>query len=137
VPSFYGNCDQLKQVIIGIILNAMDSMEESEHPQLEITTGIERAEEQECLFIRFKDNGCGIPPEMMDRLFEPFFTTKDGGKGVGLGLSICWGIVRSQGGTIDVDSTPGEGSVFKIQLPLQSSADLYDTQEYMAAVTTS
>jgi len=134
-PPFQGNSDQLKQVLIGLILNAMDSMEETEHPLLEITTDIETVRDVDCLVVRFKDNGCGIPSELMDRLFDPFFTTKDAGKGVGLGLSICWGIVRSHGGTIDVNSTPEEGSVFKILLPLQSSTDLYDAEEYMTHVT--
>ena len=68
--------------------------------------------------IRFKDNGPGIPPEVVDRIFNPFFTTKPTGKGTGLGLSICSDIVREHGGDIQVTSEPGEYTEMVITLPL-------------------
>jgi signal transduction histidine kinase len=67
--------------------------------------------------IRVSDNGCGIAPAIRERIFDPFFTTKPVGQGTGLGLSISYGIVKDHGGTIDVDSTPGQGTRFTIRMP--------------------
>lgn len=72
------------------------------------------------LRIRVSDNGCGMPPEIMERVFEPFFTTKEVGKGTGLGLASSFGTVRQAGGTILVDSEPGGGSTFTVLLPFRS-----------------
>ncbi|HVG64383.1 MAG TPA: HAMP domain-containing sensor histidine kinase, partial [Hyalangium sp.] len=67
--------------------------------------------------IEVQDNGCGIPPENLERIFEPFFTTKPVGEGTGLGLSISHDIVRGLGGELTVSSTPGVGTTFTILLP--------------------
>jgi len=67
--------------------------------------------------IEVRDNGQGIPPEVLPRIFDPFFTTKDVGEGSGLGLSIVHGIVERHGGSIEVDSTPGIGTRFRVHLP--------------------
>jgi two-component system, NtrC family, sensor kinase len=87
-------------------------------PVLKVTTGDlgDRVE------IRVRDNGGGIPPETRDKLFQPFFTTKPTGEGTGLGLSISWDIVTQQhGGTIEVDSCPGEFTEFIVRLPRPSA----------------
>ena len=68
------------------------------------------------------DTGCGIPPAIRDRIFDPFFTTKPPGKGTGLGLSISHGIVEDHGGTIEVESTPGQETHFTVTLPLRPPA---------------
>lgn len=77
-----------------------------------------REEAGQAVVIEIEDNGCGIPPEHLPRIFEPFFTTKPPGQGMGLGLSISYGIIREHGGSISVDSTPGRGSVFHVKVPL-------------------
>ena len=63
------------------------------------------------------DDGCGMTPEVLDRIFEPFFTTKPVGKGTGLGMSICYGIVHSWGGRLEAESEPGRGTTIRIRLP--------------------
>jgi signal transduction histidine kinase len=68
--------------------------------------------------IEITDNGCGIAPEVLPRVFEPFFTTRSVGEGSGLGLSVAWGIAAEHGGRIEVESTPGQGSRFRVSLPL-------------------
>src|SRR5207249_450565 len=72
--------------------------------------------------INFEDNGPGIPEANLSKVFDPFFTTKDVGTGTGLGLSLCYGIIKEHGGTISVRSKPGEGASFRIELPLGTAA---------------
>jgi len=67
--------------------------------------------------IRVKDNGAGIQPENLKKVFTPFFTTKPVGKGTGLGLAVCYGIIRNMHGDMNVDSETGRGTVFTISLP--------------------
>ena len=67
--------------------------------------------------LRVQDSGCGIPEEAQAKLFEPFFTTKEAGKGTGLGLAIVAQVVEDHGGTISVESRPGEGTTFSVSLP--------------------
>jgi signal transduction histidine kinase len=67
--------------------------------------------------IRFEDTGRGLSPEVSEHIFEPFYTTKVGGRGTGLGLFISYGIVEKHGGTMDVESSMGKGTQFKIRLP--------------------
>ena len=71
--------------------------------------------------ITIADTGCGIAPENLQKIFDPFFTTKGVGKGTGLGLSVSHGTIEAHGGTIEVESTVGEGTEFRIYLPLQGS----------------
>jgi len=69
--------------------------------------------------VEIRDTGSGIPRKHLDNLFEPFFSTKAEGKGVGLGLSVSYGIIHNHHGLIKVDSTPGQGTTFRVHLPVQ------------------
>jgi C4-dicarboxylate-specific signal transduction histidine kinase len=86
------------------------------------------SEEDDNIIIRLKDSGAGVLPENISKLFEPFFTTKKKGKGVGLGLSVAYGIVKEHGGSVYVNSKSGKGTTFKISLPLKPLCDGLDQQ---------
>lgn len=114
LPLINGSEDQIKQVIMNLISNAGESMAASEKRRLTISTY--RKDPEKSVGIRISDTGSGIPKEMVTKIFEPFFTTKKKGKGVGLGLSVVYGIIKEHGGTVYVDSTPGKGTRFTITL---------------------
>ncbi len=105
---------ELQQVLLNLINNALDAMEK-QGGSLEINS----REEDGILVIEVADNGPGIPAANLGRIFDPFFTTKPVGKGTGLGLSICYGIVKKLGGEIEVASTVGVGTTFRIKMPLE------------------
>ena len=112
-PTVHADKEKLKQVFANVLDNAIDALEsitEDRRIDLFIENGGKRAD------VRLRDNGCGIPPEKIDRIFNPFFTTKD--KGTGLGMAISRKIVEAHEGSIDVVSEPGRGSEFAIALPL-------------------
>lgn len=109
--------DAMQQVIINLVINAVDAMEETAHPRLIVRS---RVCGEEC-HLEIVDNGPGIDPEHRKRLFEPFFTTKPPGKGTGLGLSISYTLIRTHGGRILVDSPPGQGACFSVCLPCPAS----------------
>jgi two-component system NtrC family sensor kinase len=108
-----GDIGQLQQVFLNLIINAIQSIHDG--GTITITT---QSAEGNRVKVSVNDTGHGITPENMERLFTPFFTTKEPGKGVGLGLAISRGIVERHGGTIDVQSNAGKGSVFTVYLPL-------------------
>lgn len=112
LPMAPGNAPKLQQVFMNLILNARDAMPEG--GQLEIAT----TADDESIRIRFSDNGIGISAENLSRIYDPFFTTKQIGKGTGLGLAVSYGIIQDHGGHIVVESNPGQGTVFLINLPL-------------------
>jgi signal transduction histidine kinase len=95
-------------------------MEPKDGGQLTFHSGIHPKDGQ--ILIQIKDTGIGIPSENMSKLFEPFYTTKKR-KGVGLGLSVAYGIIQEHGGSIYVQSVSGEGSTFTIKLPLRPPKD--------------
>ena len=106
------NSHELEQVFLNFFLNANDAMPEG--GTLSITA---RKQEPNDVVVVVKDTGEGMSPEVQAKIFEPFYTTKEEGRGTGLGLSVCFGLVRSHDGSIVVDSTPGEGSQFTLTLP--------------------
>ena len=102
---------QLKQVLVNLIKNAMQAMP----PQGTLT--VRSGSTQEAVWMTVSDTGPGIPPEQLNRIFEPFYTTKN--KGTGLGLLIVQRIIRDHGGRIELESTVGKGTTFKLWLPLR------------------
>ncbi|RPH51930.1 MAG: PAS domain-containing protein [Desulfobacteraceae bacterium] len=117
MPEIVGSEDQLQQVIMNLVSNAVESVESKGRGILTIETKYFSRKKR--IAATFKDTGIGIPQENLTRIFEPFFTTKKQGKGVGLGLSLAYGIVQDHGGAIHVDSKIGKGTSFKIDLPLR------------------
>ncbi len=115
LPFIHGDRQQLSQVFLNLILNALDAMKEKKG-RLEVS--IFRADTPGFLVTEIKDNGTGIPHHILPRIFDPFFTTKPTGKGTGLGLSVSLGIIQRHGGDIQVESAPGLGTVFKVVLPI-------------------
>ena len=102
---------KINQVIMNLVSNAIDASHEGG------TVHVRSFADASGVHISVEDHGTGIDPEVRERIFDPFFTTKPVGVGTGLGLSISYGIVCDHGGTIEVDSTPGEGSTFLVTLP--------------------
>ena len=113
LPRILGNKEQLIQVLMALLLNALDAMEQG--GRLTVRAG--RAERQDEVVVAIEDTGVGIPREDQAKIFEPFYTTKQPGRGTGLGLSICYGIVEDHRGRIEVESAPGRGSTFRVYLP--------------------
>jgi PAS domain S-box-containing protein len=118
LPDLIGSEDQLQQVFMNLVSNATEAME-SGGGSLTIETKHLLREDK--LQINFRDTGPGIPEDDIPKLFEPFFTTKKKGKGVGLGLSVAYGIVQEHDGSIYVKSKLGKGTTFQVKLPLKSA----------------
>ncbi len=114
LPLISGSEDQFKQVIMNLISNAVESMTHTATKRLTIKTVSQP--EKKAVVIQISDTGTGIEQETISRIFEPFFTTKKKGRGVGLGLSVVYGIIEAHGGKLFVDSTPGKGTCFTITL---------------------
>ncbi len=123
-----GNPTQIHQIFMNLCTNAAQAMEEK-GGILEVGVHKICLDEQACLHhgnlapgtylkIEVSDTGCGIPPEIKDRIFEPYFTTKGPSEGTGMGLAMVYGMVTSYGGEVSVESAPGAGSVFRILLPV-------------------
>lgn len=105
---------RIKQVIMNLAMNARHAVGDS--GTIEVATRAEKHLNK--VFIVMTDTGYGIEKKHLSRIFDPFFTTKPTGEGTGLGLSVSYGIIKNHGGTIHVESTPGKGSIFTIELPV-------------------
>lgn len=116
LPQLRADANQLEQLFINLIVNAIDAIGES-GGEITVTGQLLTDDETQTIELEFSDTGCGIPFENQDKIFDPFFSTK-GFKGTGLGLSVVWGIVQKHGGTIEVESEPGDGATFRIRFPL-------------------
>jgi len=115
LPEMRLDVARMQQVLVNLMVNALDAMPDG--GRLWVRKGIDG--DGKVVWVEVSDTGTGIRPEDLPHLFEPFFTTKEG-KGTGLGLSISWGIVGDHGGHIDVASRPGEGTTFRVVLPIDA-----------------
>jgi signal transduction histidine kinase len=109
-------CDfkQIQQTFLNLMSNASEAMTKGGILSLKAHC----PKDDGFLEVVISDTGCGIPADDFKNIFEPFFTTKEEGKGVGLGLSVVYGIITRHDGSIEVESEPGKGSSFKVRLPI-------------------
>jgi len=119
LPPIRGDKSKLEQVFINLMMNSGEAMKGE--GRLTVATAI--AQRSDLLLIRFTDTGPGIPEGLLSRLFDPFFTTKEVGKGVGLGLSVSYGIIQKHLGRIYVERTGPKGSTFVVELPVYREMD--------------
>ena len=122
----YVDPGQMEQVLMNLVVNARDAMNGGGRIHIRTynvelseptTTVAGRAEAGHWICLEVEDSGCGMDQDTREKIFDPFFTTKEAGVGTGLGLSTVYGIVRQTNGHIDLDSTPGQGTTFRIMLP--------------------
>ena len=124
LPQALADAAQLQQVVLNLIVNAEQAIvlargEEASTGRILIRT---RRLAGDRLAMEVTDNGPGIPPEIVARIFDPFFTTKATGRGTGLGLSVSYGIIKEHAGKVDVRSTPGKGTSFRLEFPVARKA---------------
>jgi signal transduction histidine kinase len=112
LPMVSGDVGQLQQAVVALATNAIDAMPDGGTLTLRAIHSGSR------VLVQVKDSGIGIAPENMTKIFDPFFTTKDVGRGTGLGLAVCYGILSDHGGRLDVRSSVGVGTTFTITLPV-------------------
>jgi two-component system NtrC family sensor kinase len=117
LPSVSCFAAKINQVVMNLVMNAIDACEEG--GKVVIRTRPE--DDDDSVRLDVIDSGCGIDPIICERIFDPFFTTKPVGVGTGLGLSISYGIIQDHGGTIEVESEPGEGARFTVRLPTRKA----------------
>jgi PAS domain S-box-containing protein len=118
IPPIDGNAQRLEQVFLNLLVNATQALPEGRAGN---EIDVKLRAQRDAVVVEISDNGSGIPEAVLPRIFDPFFTTKPVGVGMGLGLSICHGIVTSHGGTIEVESKPGRGTKFRVSLPARRS----------------
>jgi signal transduction histidine kinase len=122
LPRFAGDADRLQQVLINLLLNAVQAMPDGGTLVVETRLvtrtrpGLE-GPEQPFVSIAVTDSGVGIPADVKDKIFDPFYTTKEGRGGTGLGLAVCFGIVKEHDGWIEVDDVSGGGTIFRVFVP--------------------
>jgi signal transduction histidine kinase len=112
LPPAMVNREQIVQVLVSLMMNAADAMDGA--GRMSVTSG---RTDDGGVFVAVADSGPGMSAATRQRIFEPIFTTKLPGRGTGLGLSICYGVVQEHRGTIDVESEPGAGALFRVRLP--------------------
>lgn len=137
LPQLWIDADQIKQVVMNLLVNAQHAIEEKGTITIRTRRSPDQkapapgAEPQPMVEISIADTGCGISEANLQRIFDPFFTSKAVGKGTGLGLSVSHSVVEAHGGLIEVDSEVGVGSTFRVYLPLPPTEPEHDSGEGM------
>ena len=116
LPPIMTDPSQLQQVFLNLLNNALFALKDGDSAEIRVKA----FQEDRNIVVSVEDNGCGIPPENMEKIFVPLYTTKPPGQGTGLGLSTTYGIVTGFGGDVTVTSQPDVGTVFTVSLPLES-----------------
>jgi two-component system NtrC family sensor kinase len=131
LPLVWADAHQLKQVVVNLITNARQAVQDAAPPRrLCLRTRCDAPDQR--VRIEVADSGPGVPGEIRARVFDPFFTTKPDGEGTGLGLALARGIVEGHGGAIAIESSPGEGARFVIELPVETSPGASDEPDDLA-----
>ena len=115
LPYCHGSPGHLQQVFLNLLNNARDAMPKGG------TITLRTYSKNHSVTAEVEDTGIGMTPENRKRVFEPFFTTKGLGKGTGLGLSVAYGIIKTHGGEIEVESMPGQGTLFRVIVPMEGT----------------
>jgi signal transduction histidine kinase len=111
IPLLPARVQELKQVFLNVLLNASHAIDDGGH--IRVSTRYVDPN----VVVSIEDDGCGMTPDLLERIFDPFFSTKKAGEGMGLGLSLSYQMVKNHGGDIRVESEPGRGTHFRISLP--------------------
>ena len=110
------DANQIKQVLLNLLHNALHAMPSG--GALGVRTRQQVRDQRDGISVEIRDTGTGMEPDELEKIFDPFYTTRAERGGTGLGLSVTYGIVTEHGGTIDVESQRGRGSIFTVWLPL-------------------
>jgi signal transduction histidine kinase len=116
LPLIKGHLQSIEQVVLNLVINAYEAIS---HDQGKIRISSRFAEKEKNVVLLVEDNGCGMQPEIREKIFDPFFTEKQAQGGTGLGLSVSYSLIKSHEGDITCQSTPEKGSAFEIRLPLE------------------
>src|SRR5204862_1375392 len=117
LPQVFADSHQMQQVLLNLIINAEQAMLAA-HGRGVLVLRTWHDADRESVILEINDDGPGIPDEVQPKIFDPFFTTKDVGKGTGLGLTVAYAIVQEHGGRIHLESRPGSGASFYVELPV-------------------
>jgi PAS domain S-box-containing protein len=115
LPFIYAHDNRIQQIMFNLMTNAVDAINSREGGERMIT--VRSGSTNSHVTVDVQDSGIGIPKESLDKIFEPFFTTKDAGQGMGLGLSITYGIIKDYGGSINIESEVGQGTTISLTFP--------------------
>ena len=121
LPALRCDGSQIQQVVMNLVMNAAEATSIREGGAVRISTRV--SGDRSSIVMEVQDDGEGIPPENLVKIFDPFFTTKGEGKGVGLGLAVVYGVINAHGGDIEVESTVGKGTTFRVVLPIGGKGD--------------